>query len=260
MNRGEGMFYQNAAWSFRILGIFFYERGQRDVFEMGRTHTAISYRLRGNSTFYTNGQELVAETGSVTYIPPGVDYRHKTDTPEQVIILHLQSMGKAESQIEVVGQVPELEPMFRRLLEIWEEGNATSYNRCMALLYQIFTQLQDQQEQDAPSVPASIAPGIQRMQKNFRDPRLTVAELAQACFVSEVYFRRVYRVYAGESPLQTILNLRFRYARNLLRSGYYTPKQAAELSGFSDVKYFRVAFKKRYGETPSEYNRSKADH
>ena len=247
------MFYQNAAWSFRILGIFSYERGQRDVFEMGRTHTAISYRLRGNSTFYTNGQTLRAETGSVVYIPPGVDYRHKTDTPEQVIILHLQSMGTVESQIEVVSHVPELEPMFRRLLEIWEEGTAASYNRCMALLYQIFTQLQDQQEQDAPPVPASIAPGIQRMQKNFRDPRLTVAELAQACFVSEVYFRRVYRVYAGESPLQTILNLRFRYARNLLRSGYYTPKQAAELSGFSDVKYFRVAFKKRYGQTPSEY-------
>jgi AraC-like DNA-binding protein len=123
----------------------------------------------------------------------------------------------------------------------------------MALMYQIFGQLQQLQSQDTPTVPASIEPGIEMLHRSFRDPHLTVASLAKACFVSEVYFRRVYRACMGESPLQTILELRFRYARNLLRSGYYTPKQAAELSGFSDVKYFRVAFKKRYNETPSEY-------
>lgn len=247
------MFYQNSAWSFRILGIFSYQRGQRDVFEMGRTHTAISYRITGNSIFYTNGQKLQAETGSVVYIPPGVDYRHKTDAPEEVIILHLQSMGKYGDQIQVEPDAGELEPMFRRLLEIWEEGGSASYNRCMSLVYGIFEGLQQKQEQGDRPVPKSIAPGIEQLRRNFRDPRLTVADLSRACFVSEVYFRRVYRAYAGESPLQTILELRFRYARNLLRSGYYTPKQVAELSGFSDVKYFRVAFKKRYGETPSEY-------
>ena len=247
------MFYQNPGWTFRIVGIFFYERGQRDVTEMGRTHTAISYRLQGNSVFYTAGKELAAESGSVTYIPPGVDYRHKNDTPEQVIILHLQSAGQMEGHIQVESGTPELESLFCRLLEIWEEGGGVSYNRCMALIYRIFEELQKKQKEESSPVPVSIAPGIDLMHRNFREPRLTIAMLSQACFVSEVYFRRVYRSYAGESPLQTILNLRFRYARNLLRSGYYSPKQAAELSGFSDVKYFRVAFTKRYGESPSQY-------
>lgn len=247
------MFYQNPGWTFRITGIFSYERGVRDVTEMGRTHTAISYRIRGNSTFYTKGQNLRAETGSVVYIPPGVDYRHKTDKPEKVIILHLQSMGQIEDRIQVISNAVGLEPLFLRLLETWEEGGLAFYNRCMSLLYGIFAELLHRQEQDAQPVPAAIGPGIQKMRRSFRDPRLTVAELARECFVSEVYFRRVYRAYAGESPLQTLLNLRFQYARDLLRSGYYTPTRVAELSGFSDVKYFRVAFKKRYGETPSEY-------
>lgn len=253
------MFYQNPGWTFRISGIFFYERDRRDVTEMGRTHTAISYRVQGNSVFYTDGKDLAAETGSVTYIPPGVDYRHKTDTPEKVIILHLQSMGKVENQIQVVSHATELEPLFRLLLETWEQGGGDSYNRCMALMYQIFGQLQQLQNRDTPAVPASIQPGIEMLHRSFRDPHLTVAALAKACFVSEVYFRRVYRSCMGESPLQTILELRFRYARNLLRSGYYTPKQASELAGFSDVKYFRTAFKKRYGETPSDYIHRKTE-
>ena len=247
------MFYQNRDWSFRILDIFYFERKKRDVFESGRTFTGLSYRLKGSSTFYAGNQQYRAENGAVIFIPEGCAYRHKTDTAEQVIILHLESAGKVGNSVEMEAQAEELEPLFRKLLEVWEDGGASSYNRCMSILYTIFGELQHKKEQDAPPVPASIAPGIEILRRNFRDPHLTVAALANACFVSEVYFRRVYRVYSGESPLQTILNLRFRYARNLLRSGYYTPKQAAELSGFSDVKYFRTAFKKRYGETPSEY-------
>lgn len=241
------------------MGIFYYERDPRDVYELGRTHTAISYRVQGNSTFYTNDRELRAQTGDVAYIPPGVDYRHKNETDEKVIILHLQSAGIPDDQIRVESGLPELERPFRQLLEIWEEGSPSAYNRCMALVYRIFESLQHSRDRQAPPVPPAIAPGVALLRRSFRDPRLTVSALSQACFVSEVYFRRVYRAYAGCSPLQSILDLRFRYARELLRSGYYTPKEAAEASGFSDVKYFRVAFKKRYGLTPSEYIASPGD-
>lgn len=247
------MFYDNSNWTFRITGIFYYERDTRDVSELGRTHTAISYRIQGSSTFYTNGQALPAGTGDIAYIPPGVAYRHKNDTAEKVIILHLHTLGPCDDRIQVIPHAQELESMFRQLLESWEEGTGVSYNRSMSQLYRIFEALQHKQARQEPPVPPAIAPGIELMRRSFRDPRLTVGALSQACFVSEVYFRRVYRAYAGQSPLQAILELRFRYARELLRSGYYSPKQAAEAAGFSDVKYFRVAFKKRYGQTPSQY-------
>jgi AraC-like DNA-binding protein len=54
----------------------------------------------------------------------------------------------------------------------------------------------------------------------------------------------------GENAL---LNLRFNYAKSLLRSGYYQIKEIALLSGFNDTKYFRVAFKRQFGITPNEY-------
>jgi AraC-like DNA-binding protein len=47
--------------------------------------------------------------------------------------------------------------------------------------------------------------------------------------------------------------MRFEYAKDLLLSGYYQTKEVAIMSGFSDVKYFRTAFKKRYGVTVGEY-------
>ena len=52
-----------------------------------------------------------------------------------------------------------------------------------------------------------------------------------------------------------LLELRFDHATRLLSSGYYTPKQVAALSGFSDVKYFRTAFTHRFGITPTAYQK-----
>ena len=88
---------------------------------------------------------------------------------------------------------------------------------------------------------------------HYRDAELNVAYLASLCHVSEVYFRRVYHECFGTSPWQSILELRFSYACELLQSGYYTVKEIAVRSGFPDVKYFRTAFGKRYGCTPTAY-------
>ena len=244
------MFYENPDASFKILGVFCVERNQRDVTETNRFLSAISYRISGSSIFYTDGQQLEAGTGAVTYIPTGCGYRHWNDRPEKIIILHLADMGIPDQTLQVVPDVPELEPLFRNLLETWETGDSSSVNRCMSLLYNIFEALQQKNDAQIASVPKSIMPGMSLLRENFRNPRLSVSDLAKACFVSEVYFRRVYRAHVGKSPLQTILDLRFQYAQRLLISGYYTCKQSAELSGFTDVKYFRTAFKKRIGETP----------
>ena len=78
---------------------------------------------------------------------------------------------------------------------------------------------------------------------------------AKACFINEVSFRRLYHKHFGLSPLQEILNLRFDYAKGLLQSGYYSDKDVARLSGFSDVKYFRTAFSRRFGLSPCAWRK-----
>ena len=47
--------------------------------------------------------------------------------------------------------------------------------------------------------------------------------------------------------------LRIEYAKELIHSKYYTISQCAEMSGFSDAKYFSTVFKKYTGIPPSKY-------
>ena len=103
------------------------------------------------------------------------------------------------------------------------------------------------------SVPAVIKPGVELLQKRYTDSSLRISNLADACFISEVYFRNIFQKQFGESPQKALRALRFSYVCELLCSGYYAQEEAARLAGFSDVKYFRTAFKKYYGITPSDY-------
>lgn len=253
------MFYQNRESAFRILGVFYVERAQRDVFEHARRHTALSYRITGSSIFEDAEGTKVADDGAVTYIPTGCDYHHVNRDHERILIVHLEHYGDDDKYLEVLPNASFAEPLFRKLLTEWESGDEGRYPRCMSILYRIFEILCKRQMQETSLAPAVIAPGVTALRENFRNPDITVKQLAELCFVSEVYFRRIFHSHFGCSPLQMLLTLRFDYATQLLSSGYYTQNQVAVLSGFSDVKYFRTAFKKRYGITVSEYKQKAKD-
>ena len=214
-----------------------------------------TYRMKGESRFCFDETSLTASAGSIAYFPANVDYE-RISTPETMIILHLEGFGEIGKSIEILNGVEELEPLFRKLLQTWETQSSNAYNQSMQLLYGIFELLQKRGHKQATAPPAAILRGIELLQTRYKDPTLSVADLANACFISEVHFRNLFRRHFGKSPQAALTESRFHYACELLSSGYYTQKEIAMYAGFSDVKYFRTAFKKRYGMTISEYKKA----
>ena len=56
-----------------------------------------------------------------------------------------------------------------------------------------------------------------------------------------------------QAPNTIIRNVRLNKAAELLWEKHHTVAEVSDMTGFSDVKYFRKLFKKRFGCTPSEY-------
>lgn len=242
------MLYTDSACAYKLLGVYHIHRSPRNTETLPRKFVGIGHRVKGNCHFTFEGGSLFAGDGTTLFLPADTAFRNQCDAPEELYIVHLLPFGKTPTDFQLYSDTRELTPVFRKLYEAWQAGR---YNRCMSLLYELFEAL------DTPKdpLPTAIAPGVAMLRQNFRDPELTVAAAAKACFVSEVYFRRVYRQHFGTSPLQDVLQMRFDHATGLLRSGYYTVEQVARLSGFSDVKYFRTAFTHRFGMTPTAYQK-----
>lgn len=219
-----------------------------------REHAALALRIKGGSRFRCGGDAFTAGDGSVIYIPSGVGYEIE-NADEEMIVVHLLCHGEDGRKIEISYPGETAHELLYELLLAWEAGGAGVYSRCMSLLYRILEVMELAQSAEEGTIPAAIAPGVRYLREHFREPTLSVSMLAERCHVSEVYFRRLYREHFGVSPKAAILDLRFDYARTLLRSGYYEVKEVAAMAGFADTKYFRTAFGTRCGCTPSQFMR-----
>lgn len=246
------MFYNSTERTYRFLGAYHVIRSKKNAnWATGRDFAALAFRLRGESHFFFDGKECVADEKSILYIPSGVSYSY-VGQDDEIIILHLACNGTDDSEITAY-HANNAQVLFEKILYAWQEEGEQAYNRCMSLLYQIFETIEKATPNASRTPPKTIAKGVEYLNKHFCDPDVSIAQAAEICYVSEVWFRRAYREHFDVSPWQDVLDRRFSYACNLLQFGYYSVKEVAVRCGFSDVKYFRTAFLKRYGTTPNAY-------
>lgn len=102
----------------------------------------------------------------------------------------------------------------------------------------------------------NIAESAEYMKQNIFNPDLTIDSLAKRANVSSAQYRQKFRELYGTSPKQHLDSLRFNYAKSLLETGYFSQKEIAFRCGFSNVVYFRTAFKKETGKSIKEYLRN----
>ena len=77
-----------------------------------------------------------------------------------------------------------------------------------------------------------------------------ISYYAELCDMSEPGFRRLFREYTGESPVDYRNSLRLEQARLLMENGECNVSEAAEAVGFSNLSFFIRLYKKKYGHTP----------
>lgn len=102
-----------------------------------------------------------------------------------------------------------------------------------------------------------FAEAVAYMENNFRR-NISLKELADMAFYSPRHFARVFKQNYFFTPAEYLLNLRIKQASRLLKDESKSMVQVAEESGFSDSNYFSRVFRKKTGQTPSEFRRNAA--
>lgn len=102
---------------------------------------------------------------------------------------------------------------------------------------------------DDASLP--IYPAIRKIERYPQDA-ISIAELADMCFLSESTFRRKFKQYTSTTPTRYRNKIRIKKAIQLIKSGIYTIEQTAEVMGFTDQAHLSNMIKKHTGKTPKE--------
>ena len=254
------MFFEQERLNATLLEVVYIEQGVTKTVNRNRSFCALSFRYSSDAVLQTETDTHRLGDFSLVFVPSGVEYIRKA-THEKMIVAHfyLENYYSQNIQSFTPKQSERLGELFRRLYACWIEKQTGYAYRCTAILYEIFELAHI--ERALPSAPPveKIAPSIAYLLSDYANPNITIAEIAEKSFVSEVYFRKLFRQNYGVSPKKYLVHLRLEHAKRLMEEGYYSLQEIALLSGFNDYKYFSAEFKKHHEVSPSAYDFSKFD-
>ena len=89
--------------------------------------------------------------------------------------------------------------------------------------------------------------------KSHLSAKLTLADIAAACSMSESTVKSLCRRFCNCGPIEYLISLRITAAKTLIRQSSLSFTEIAERTGFGSLHYFSRVFKERTGRTPTQY-------
>ena len=247
------VFFESESFSFNILEVLRLSQKNVNVTSRGRNFCALSFRFRADTDIIVGEERIHLCAGSVCFFPSRLDYT-RVSALDELIVIHFETSSYTKRAVEFFTPCdPSVyADAFSRMLSCWEEKKKGYKYRASAILYEIFAECYAENARER-SIESAIQGSVDFLLASYRDPNITVGDIAKRSFMSEVYFRRLFKKEYGISPTKYIIKLRLQCALELISSGYYSLSEVARMSGYNDYKYFSAEFKRAVGVPPSEY-------
>ncbi len=147
-----------------------------------------------------------------------------------------------------------LQALFTKLYRIWISKQDGYNYKCMALFYEILTEIQRPYKLYLPRDKyEKIADGIEYLQTHCFEKDIDYYMPSKLCKISYTYFKKLFIQKFGTAPIQYVTKLRLEHSLELLSTKRYSVTEIAEMCGFENVYYFSKKFKDRFGVSPKNY-------
>jgi len=212
-----------------------------------------------------NGRSLSVPRGALVLIPQGAEYALTFLNCEKVTTLLLEfclfSHGEPfvpSDDILILDENLSDRRIKELLLELYEEYKMPTrpYLSLRSGFYRLLSMIATREERRLLGMRGfrAIEKGIHYLETD-ADQSLSIEEIAEMCFVSPAYFRRLFHEYAGVSPAAYRTRRRIERAKELMDRSDVSIAELSDLLGYDNPSYFCRVFKKETGIAPSEYRR-----
>ena len=215
--------------------------------------------LSGQARYEFEDHSLLAQPGSVLYLPRGSGYRITVTEPTfRWVCADFCFAGEEGLEPAIFHSVGKtMENAFSKLLRLWRLGDFSDKLLCKAIFYEIYAALvrADATESLAAGQAQRLQEAVTYIHSHYADPDLSVELLADICRCSTVHFRRVFSRVYRTSPAKYITALRLSRARELLQSTDLPVGEICSLCGYTSLYYFDRVFKKEFGMQPQQFRK-----
>ena len=248
-----------------------YDQNSWTTPEGGRPNSGLMFFADCETEYLIKDRPLFrAHRGEISYVPQKGVYSCRflncgTAVRSNEYLINFELFDADNQPFTLAGSVRVIHPrdsawylkQFEEILLLFHQS-AAPISRIKALLFNLLTDLslELRKEHFAIGRFAGISKGILHLEQHYA-AEINIGDLAAMCHTSETSFRRLFKQYAGMSPLAYANWLRMSKARLLLESGAMSVSEVAASLGYDDPSYFSRLFKHKTGQLPKDMLRVK---
>ncbi|MBB6637852.1 AraC family transcriptional regulator [Cohnella thailandensis] len=231
--------------------------------------------LSGRGTFVSGDLRAELRAGQSFLIHPGHLVSYESDPADPWRYLWIAFAGpladelarnaglSVESPIADTGSNPLPAACFEAIFETFRLKARSASLKAAGQLHLLLAELREAatEEQPAPLRPESHSEELVRqvasyLATQYAEP-VTIESMSESLGYNRAYLSRIFKQHTGLTPISFLTRTRIDHGRRLLRERpELTVEQIASSVGYPDALYFSKQFRKRCGQTPSEYRAS----
>lgn len=248
------MFFKTNDININILSSLELNWEKRNDFSDVRPYHALSYRIKGESTFIHQKEQLSVTTGDIVFVPALYPYKLISKN-EHLYVIHFTSDNILPDTIKKISphSAEYFHKKFEDFISVWQKKEIGYEHECKSIFYKIITNIErNYLGKKNFKYEDKIGAAIDYIHEKYTSENISVEQLAKLCNISGAYLRKIFHQRFNQSPQSYINKLKTQYATELLKSGYYSVSEVSDMCNFQNIHYFSAFIKKETGLSPSQ--------
>ena len=226
------------------------KKGQTVQFE-NRYASCFIVTKSGKITFTSNNKTITAQKGCPVFLPEGLCYINECKEDAESFVFNFHTLNNISEMLELTDiSIHTANECYKNIQSAVASGAKTSNISVFKELYTLSELLFDENN-PISDAEKTISDAVKFMAENFHNSHLTIKQVAEKCYVSEIYLRKLFEKHRKTTPFKVLTDIRMNLAYKLCLEKRPV-KEIALNVGYSDIYQFSRAYKKHFGHSPSD--------
>ena len=187
------------------------KKGRKKEFE-NRKYACFILTLSGKICFTSSGKSIVTSENCAVFLPQGLSYTNECLEDAESIVFNFVTLENYYVPT-ALSAVPQklAKDCYHNIKKASASLSPEKSMLIMKELYSVASELFIKKEISSAS-DKILTQAIEYMMANSHDPSLTITAVAENCFISEIYLRKLFEKKLGATPFKMLTDIRMKKA------------------------------------------------
>ncbi len=226
------------------------KKGRKKEF-VNRRFACFIITLKGRISFTSGEMRVFSDSNHAVFLPQGLDYVNECLEDAESIVVNFSTvqpytLSASLATVNNTRAIESYDTIKKASASLSAQSRMIIYSEIYSIAAKLFAERNENRVSDAIATKA-----VEYMMENYHISTLTVKDVADYCYISEIYLRKLFEKKYSSTPFKKLTEIRMKRAY-ILAKEKRPVTEIAEAVGYGAVCQFSRAYKKYYGRSPSE--------